>query len=528
VITRSAIRPPTIIGRRLLAVAIGMSLATAGVASADIAGTVTTLGGIPLGGSQVVMTDATGAAVATILADPTGRYTVATAALAGKTAPFTVRAGASDPCRVAPELTARSAQAVGVADGVTQNLGLDVIELCATGAPAGFPAPTAFVDSSARRVLAGPGATAYLRTPIPAEATGVEVRLSNGAVVSQPSPAAGIIPIVGPTAAYNGPLTLAFSLSGTPVTRPLGELVSGIVPEPAAASSIDVVAAVPLGGVAFRGTGSDAEDWISLLAWLSRPSDAFGAFGFDSFARPVTDIAPLSGSAGVRLVEAIAKATLSNTGGFDEPNVAFAQARRLLTAPGIDPKRRKLVVYLSTGAPAQQPYQNGHVLLGYNGSGQPWPVCVVQVGLGLPTVGLRRIALDTGGSFAEVGAARDVPDAILQCRATASGDATLLESAVALRRRARNVRVAVPARRNITVLLAAGSLGKAGLSLIDPSGRTRTLAKPGPGATFVQKESYTLVKVARPRRGQWTVRVSARQNVGARLRVMQARAVPAS
>lgn len=519
-------------GRLLGAAAASLSLAMAGSAHADITGTVGTLGGIPLGAGQVNVTDATGAPVATLTADALGRYTVATAAFAGKTAPFTIRAGANDPCRVAPELPARTAQAVGVTDGATQNLALDVTELCGAGAPPGLPAPTAFVDAAAKRVLAGPGATAYLRTPIPAEATGVEVRLSNGAIVSQPSPAAGLVPIVGPTATYSGPLTLAYSLGGTPVTRPLGELVSGILPKPAAAAPLDVVAAVPLAGVLFRGSGgSDAHDWMSLLAWLSRPADGFGAFGFDSFAHPVTDVAPLAGADGVRLVEDIAKATLIPSSGFTEPNVAFAQTRRLLTAPGVDPKRRKLVVYLATAAPGTQTYLNEHVLLGFNGSGQPWPVCAVQVGSGfsiLDTARLRRIALDTGGTFLETASLRDAADRILECRATATGEVSLLGRAVALRPRARSVKVAVPARRAMTVLLAAGTVAKAGLSLVDPAGRTRTLAKPGSGITFVQRDTYTLVKVSRPARGAWTVKVGATRAVAARLRVTLARRVPAS
>lgn len=525
--SRTAIHPRRARKTPAVLAAATLSLVLAGVAHADITGTVTTLGGIPLGASQIGVTDATGAAVATLAADSTGRYTVATAAFSGKTAPFTVRASANDPCRKAPEQPSRSAQAANVADGATQNLAVDVTELCGEGAPPGLPAPTAFVDAAGKRVLAGPGATAYLRTPIPAEATAVEVRLANGAVVSQPSPSAGLVPIIGPTATYNGPLTLAYSLSGAPVTRTLGVLVSGIIPKPAPAAPSDVVAAVPLGGTDV----ADAQDWISLLARLSRPGDGFGAFGFDSFARPVTDIAPVTGAAGVELIEDISRATLGTTGSFNEPNVAFAQTRRLLTAPGVDPNRRKLVVYLASGAPGQQAYLNEHVLLGYNGTARPWPVCAIQIGLGFPsleTVRLRRIALDTGGTYVQATGDRDVPEAILQCRATATGETTLAESLVALRRRAKNIKVNVPARRAMTVLLAAGATSRAGVSLIDPSGKTRTLAKPGSGVTFVQRDSYTLVRVVRAAKGSWTVRLSSAQGVGARLRVTLARPGAAS
>jgi hypothetical protein len=171
------------------------------------------------------------------------------------------------------------------------------------------------------------------------------------------------------------------------------------------------------------------------------------------------------------------------------------------------------------------------VLLGYNGSAKPWPVCAIQIGLGFPsfeTVRLRRIALDTGGTYVQAASDRDVPEAILQCRATATGETTLAENLLALRRRARNVKVKVPARRAMTVLLAAGSTSKAGLSLIDPAGKTRTLAKPGSGVTFVQRDSYTLARVVRPAKGDWTVRLSSARGVGARLRVTLARPGAAS
>jgi hypothetical protein len=289
---------------------------------------------------------------------------------------------------------------------------------------------------------------------------------------------------------------------------------------------------VPLAGVSLRrGGGSDAHDWISLLAWLSRPADGFGAFGFDSFAHPVTDIAPLAGASAVELVEEIAKATLVGTSGFAEPNVAFGQARRLLTAPGADPKRRKLIVYLATGAPSQTAYLNEHILLGFNGSGTPWPVCAIQVGPSFgpaDTARLRRIALDTGGTFLEAAAVRDVADRIAQCRAAAAGESTLLERSVALRRRARNVAVKLPRRRSVTIVLSAGATVKAALSLVDPAGRLRTSSKPGSGVSFVQRDTFTLARIARSTPGTWTLRISARSATGARLRATAARPAPAT
>ena len=506
---------------------MALTLLLAGTAHADITGSVTTLGGAPLGGASVAVLDAAAAQIATTPADPTGRYTFTTAALAGKTAPFTVRAVYGDPCRSAPELPTRSAQATGLADGATQNLALDVTELCGDAAPPGLPAPTAFIDSPTRRVLAGPGATAYLRTPIPAEATSVEVRLSTGAVVSQAPPSAGLVPIVGPTLPYSGPLTLAYSLGGTAVTRQIGEMTSGIVAKPAPGGPLDVVVAAPLSGVAFRGTGtSDAGDWISLLGWLSRAGDALGAFGYDSFARPVADITPVRGKDSVTLIEDISLATLVGTSGVNDSNVAFRQTLRLLTAPGLDLNRRKLVVFVATAASSPTTYLNEHLRLAFNGTARPWPVCAIQVGVGISItqrVSMRRIALDTGGVYLEAASARDVADRILQCRAAATGDTTLLERVMYLARRPRAVTFTAPARRSLTIVLSAGSVTKAGVSVIDPSGRTRTSTKPGPGVTFIQRDTYTLVKVARAARGAWSIRLSAGTRGGAALRVLGAR-----
>lgn len=98
-----------------------------------------------------------------------------------------------------------------------------------------------------------------------------------------------------------------------------------------------------------------------------------------------------------------------------------------------------------------------------------------------------------------------------------------MENLVGPRRRARNIKVKVPARRAMTVLLAAGATSKAGVSLIDRAGKTRTVAKPGSGVTFAQRDSHTLVRVVRAAQGDWTVRLSSAGGVGARLRVTLAR-----
>ncbi|MEW6582650.1 MAG: hypothetical protein AB1416_07815, partial [Actinomycetota bacterium] len=492
-----------------------LAAAAAGSARADMGGGVATLGGTPLGGAVVTLSDATAATVATTTADASGRYAFASAVLAGKTGPFTVRAQVTDACRVAPEVPQRTASAGGLSDGAVQNLSLDVTELCGA-APAGLPVPTGYVDSASRSVLAGPGATAYLRVPVPAEATGVEVRLSTGAVVSQTPPSAGVVPIVAPTAPYSGPLVLRYAVGGSVVERALGQMTSGVVAKPAPRRTLDVVAAVPLGGVTTRpGGANDAQDWIALLARLSRPADGFGAFGFDTIARPVADVAPLRGATGVGLVEDVARATLVDTSGLNDPNVAFAQARRMLTAPGADASRRKLVVFPWTGLGAATAYLGGHLRLGFNDTGTAWPVCAIQVGGAVSvadTARLRRIALDSGGAFLLAAAPADVADAILECRAAAAGESTVLATRVALRPKPRAFEVKVPAKRAVTVLLSRGSVATASLSLVDPQGRTRTSASPGRGVSLVQTDTFTLATIAAgSRAGTWTVRVGVRR-----------------
>lgn len=80
----------------------------------------------------------------------------------------------------------------------------------------------------------------------------------------------------------------------------------------------------------------------------------------------------------------------------------------------------------------------------------------------------------------------------------------------------------------MTVLLAAGTVAKAGLSLVDPVRRVHALARPGSGVIFVQRDTSTPVKVARPAKGTWTVEVSAARAVAARRRVTFTRPAPVS
>jgi hypothetical protein len=237
----------------------------------------------------------------------------------------------------------------------------------------------------------------------------------------------------------------------------------------------------------------------------------------------VADITPVRGKDSVTLIEDISLATLLGTSGVNDSNVAFRQTLRLPTAPGLDLNRRKLVVFVATAASSPTTYLNEHLRLAFNGTARPWPVCAIQVGAGISItqrVSMRRIALDTGGVYLEAASARDVADRILQCRAAATGDTLLLERVMSLARRPRAVTFTAPARRSLTIVLSAGSVTKAGVSVIDPSGRTRTSAKPGPGVTFIQRDTYTLVTVARAARGAWTIRLSAGTRGGAALRVL--------
>lgn len=507
--------------------AAGAALCVAVAASpalGDIGGRVTTLAGAPLDGATVTLTDAAAAQVGTATADATGAYSFATTLLAGKTAPFTLRATASDPCRIAPEATVRSASATGAADASTQNLSVDVTELCAAAFDPLRPA-SAFVDSASRRVLAGPGSIAYLRTPIPALATGVEVRMSNGTVISQPPAIAGVVPIIAPTTPYSGPLTLAYSINGSPVTRTLGDMTSGVVTPPPPKRPLDVVAAIPLAGVATLPDGvGAAADWVGLSAQLTRPADQLAAFGFDTGVKPVFDLGPVTGPVGKQLVEDIAAATLSLTTAINSPDQAFSQARRMLTVPGANQSRRRLVIYVSTLDTTSAPSANAHLQLAFNGTSSPWPVCAIGVGRRLApaeATRLRRIALDTGGTFIQAPFSRDVPDRMLACRAAGAGDTTMAQWSATLTKRVKQTRMTVPAGRALTVLVSQDPLStRPAMTLVDPAGKSHSSAKPGSGVTFVLRPSYTLVTVAKAAKGTWAVRLNARRGATVDLRVV--------
>ena len=258
-----------------------------------------------------------------------------------------------------------------------------------------------------------------------------------------------------------------------------------------------------------------------------------GAVGFDRFSRPIFDLTTLSTPSIVSQLDLLAKAGVVDGISTPNYNVAFDEALRAVTAPGTAPARPKLVILVVGGphdAAAYGSYRGGHMRLAFNGTARPWPVCVVQVGVGLipQDVGrLRRIALDTGGQHLQAATVGELADRVAQCRAGALGQESPLAQKVSLTRKARALTVSLARRGTATFLLGAPGVAKAAFTLQEPGGRVRTEAKPGPGAVFVRGDTYAFIRVSGARKGKWTVKLTASKRVQATFRVM-AEAKPAT
>lgn len=496
--------------RRSAALAGVLTLCAVGTAHADITGTVTNSAGFPVPGASVRLTGADGSSAGfTQFTDANGTYRVTTSSLTGDTPPFTATATFSDPCRTfsTPDLTGTSG---AVVDGATQNFTLDALAFCSTSfTPTGAPDPTGNAWPEKGQVLSGPGGVTYLRVLAPSSASGFSLSLNNGAVVGGGTRYSELT-LTAPPTAYNGPITLSYTSAGLPVARTLGTLISGPVPAPPKVAGISDLAAIVdvSGSMSGNDPTNRRRDAVNLLIDLAGQGDRLVGTGFDDTYRELFPRTTIAGNATKSALKAAARKSIGNFGGTDY-NVAFSNAFTALSADPLNPAVPKSAIFLTDGA-NNGTYDNSHLRFAYNGTGTSWPICVVQLGSfqASDTARLKRIASDTGGTFAKAPNNAQLESLYFACRGKSSGATTLLKRTATFtigQSRVYGKKVA-KGQRSATFFVSWG-VGKYRVQLVQPGGKlfTRSVGKK---IRFVSGKSSSFFQVQQPRTGLWRVRVT--------------------
>ncbi len=500
-----------------------MLLAGATTASAAISGTVVNTAGVPLDGVSVQATNAAGSSAGFDSTDANGVFSVS----AGAGGPFTLVATKTDTCRAFSD-PARNASATtgGLNDGATGVvITLDVRNFCAGSAPFGAPTPTGLVDGAARRTIVPVGGVVYVDARVPFSAGDARIVLPDGTRLSPPrANSFDDLQLNAPATAYNGPVSLVFEFTGTTVTHDMGTLiVFSLAPTPPSPGvPYDVEAIVDVSGSM---SGTDPaflrKDAVSLLADLSGTADSLGAVGFDNDYQPIFDLTRTSTQTIVNQLKALARSRIVNRGGTNY-NIGMDKAWEALTAPGVDPNRPKLVIFLSDGGHNAGTYENGHLRFAvpglFNGVTQRnWPVCVVQ--LGPPSAfqaedvaRLKRIASETGGRYFATQSAARLSDIYFSCRGQGTGQRALLTRVVAFVRAAqqRTFRRALPRNlKQATFFVSSGGTFSFRVTLRDPRGRLITPATRRSGVVFRRGGTFAFFRITRPIPGNWTAIIRA-------------------
>lgn len=495
--------------RRSAALAGVLTFCAVGTAHADITGTVTNTAGVPVPGVSVRVTEADGSFADSETTDVNGVYRILTSGLAGDTPPFTATASFSDGCK--PSGTSQLTSASGpLADGATQNFTLDAAAFCGTSfTPSGAADATGNVWTERGQVLAGPGGVSYLRVLAPSDATGFSFTL-NGV------PAGGgtvrtELALTAPQTAYNGPITLSYTSGGVAVSRTIGTLISGPLGTPAKPSGVSDLAAIVdvSGSMSLNDPTNRRRDAVNLLIDLAGQGDRIVGTGFDSDFREIFPRTTIAGNATKSALKSAARRKIGNFGGTNY-NAAFASGFTSLSADPLSPTVPKSAIFLTDGANGGT-YDNSHLRFAFNGTGSPWPICVVQLGTSFQasdTARLKRIAAETGGTYAKAPNNAELENLYFQCRGKSSGATTLLKRTNVFRigqSRTYSRRVA-KGQRSATFFVSWG-VGKYRVQLVQPGGR---LIKRSVGKTirFVSGKTSSFFQVQKPKTGRWRVRVT--------------------
>ncbi len=499
------------LARRSTVLAGAIALCAAGTAHADITGKVTNAGGFPIAGVSVTARDAGAAFADSVASDANGDFRITTAGLTGSTPPFTLNATYFDSCKPSgtSSLTFTSPP---ITDGAVQNVLLDAAAFCSSSfVSSTLPPATGNAWPERGQVLSPPGGITYLRVLAPFSATGLTTSLSDGTVVGT-SEDEDTVPVTAPAAGYNGPLNLSFTFNGVVVTRQLGTLIAGKVVNPNPPSGVtDLGAIVDISGSM---SGNDPtfrrRDAVQLLIDLAGQGDRVVGTAFDDTASEIFPRTTIAGDASKGPLKRLARQRIINDGGTNY-NDGLAAGFNALAAEPLNPKVPKAAIFLTDGAHNSGDYNNAHLRFAFNGTGQTWPICVVQLGSGFAatdTARLKRIAADTGGVFASTPSNTQLENLYFQCRGRSSGATTLLKRTSTFRiGQSRLFTRKVKAGQRQATFFVSFGVGKYRLQLTQPGGKVlrRSIGK---SVRLVRGKTFAFFRIQKPKVGNYTLRVT--------------------
>jgi len=504
--------PTRRIARRSAALAAVLTLSAVATAHADISGVVTNSAGVPVPGASITVTESVGGGFAGFdTTDANGAYSVTSSSLSGDTPPFIVTAEFSDGCKDFATSQLKTASGP-VNDGVTQNLTLDAAPFCGTAfTPSGQPDATGNAWPEKAEVLSPAGGLTYLRVLAPSDPASFALTIQGGASVGGGTDRTELA-LTAPQTAYNGPLFLSYTSNGIAVNRQIGTLISGPVPKPTPPSGVsDLAAIVDLSGSMLTSDPSNRRlDAVNLLIDLAGQGDRLEATGFDDSLKPIFGRTTIAGNSTKAALKKAAKKAIKNIGGTNY-NVGIADAFNALSADPLNPQTPKSAIFLTDGAHNVGAYDNSHLRFAFNGTGQAWPICVVQLGTGFQksdTDRLKRIAKETGGTFAQTPNNAELLDLYFACRGRSSGATTLLKKTSTFKVGQTHLysRKVAKGQKSATFFVSWG-VGKYRVQIVQPGGRvfSRSVDR---SIRFVSGKTSSFFQVQKPKTGLWRVRVT--------------------
>lgn len=506
-------------------------LAGSSIADAAITGTVRNTAGVPLDGVDLELLAAGGTHAAFANAGANGTFTLSPSP-STVTGPFTVRATETDACRAFDDPARRqTADFAGISDGATGvAVVIDIRDFCNGSKRFSLtnplPDPTGLVDGAARRIVGAPGTIVYVEVHAPSTATNRRITLQDGTQVSTPpANAFDDLQLTAPAGGYAGPLTFSFDTTGSgTVVRDMGTLnaTALTVQPPSPGVPYDVEAIVDISGSM---SGSDPKflrrDALNLLGDLSGTADGLGAVGFDHQYQPIFDLTRTTSQAIVNQLKARVKTQVINRGGTDY-NIGMDRAWDALSAPGVDPNKPKMIIFLTDGGHNAGDYDNGHLRFAapglFNGSAQrSWPVCAVQLGpkssfQAGDVARLKRIASDTGGKYFATQSSASLNDIYFKCRGQSTGQRAILTKSVVLTKAGQQRRFSRRLARGLrqaTFFVSSGGTFRFQMTLIDPRGRRITRTTRRPGLVYRAGKTFQFFRITRPQTGNWRIVVRA-------------------
>jgi hypothetical protein len=502
----------------LIAAVVGAFAVFAPLASADVAGVVTSGSGQPLAGVSVTAVDATGASVSSDYTDAAGAYSIYVSTYSPPTFPLTLTYQYTDPCAAYNAAALTTTQAAPANGTTVPSIALAALELCnAQASNFGSTAPpsSGYVDPASARVLSPIGGVTYLRLPLPYNALGMTV-LYNGVAIGGSTGAlysGYYAQITAPAVGGSGTLTATYTVDGVAYTRTLGTMtvIGAITAPPASSGGVDIEVVIDISG-SMSGTDPQflRKDAMRALLGLVGKNDRLGAVGFDDQFEPVFDLQSVTDANSGALAK-LADQHILDRGGTDY-NVGFAKGYEALTAAATyDPARPKYVIFLTDGGHNAGDYNNGHLLMAANPTGRPWPVCAVQLGTQFQpedVARLKRIATETGGEYATATSNTALSDDFRRCLGAATNQTTIVDKNITFKvtGKSKTLTRKLTAKYSVAKFFVSFTPGgKLVPVLVDPNGKRHTPGTPGKNVVFRRSGTFYLFKVLKPKKGSWSV-----------------------